>query len=99
MTQNKVTVSRVVPSANIASPRLRIRPVTAEAAPSPPADRPSKRRRVPFKKADLARAVSAVAKAGFVAGSVEVATDGTIRIYAAGAEPTASLFDQWADKL
>ncbi|KUR76970.1 hypothetical protein AQZ50_12190 [Novosphingobium sp. Fuku2-ISO-50] len=60
---------------------------------------PRRQRRAPFKKADLARAISAAAKAGFVTSSIEVARDGTIRIFTAGAEQPASLFDQWKDKL
>lgn len=99
MSQNKVIASQVVSTTNVISPRARIRPVAAETAKPSPTIQPRKSRRLPFKKADVARAVSAVAKAGFVAGSIEVTQDGTIRIYAAGAEPTDSLFDQWADKL
>ncbi len=81
----------------VQSPRARIRPIAA--TPEPVAPRARKRRPVPFKKADLARALTAAAKAGFMAGSIEVAKDGTIRIFAAGKEPNVGLFDQWADKL
>lgn len=99
MTQINSTISRIAPSTSVASPRARIRPVAAEAAKPALVGRSPMRRSAPFKKADMARALSAAAKAGIVVGSVEVTKDGTIRIYAAGAEPTVSLFDQWSDKL
>jgi hypothetical protein len=99
MPQNKVTASQVVTSTNSISPRARIRPVASEPAKPAPPMQPRKSRRLAFKKADVTRAVLAVAKAGIVPGSIELTTDGTIRIYVAGAEPTDSLFDQWADKL
>jgi hypothetical protein len=99
MTQIDTTVSSSAPSKRVVSPRARIRPVAAEPAKPAPAERPRKRRSALVKKTDVARVVSAVARAGFVAGSIEVTKDGTIRIYAVGAEPTVSLFDQWADKL
>jgi hypothetical protein len=99
MSQFKPTQSPAAPPPSVASPRARVRPIAAEPAKPAAVERPRKRRSALFKKADVARAVAAVAKAGFVAGSVEVTKDGTIRIYAAGAEPAVSLFDQWADKL
>jgi hypothetical protein len=79
------------------NPPARIRRVASEPAPSAP--QPRRQRRAAFKKADLARAISAAAKAGLVTSSFEVTRDGTIRIFTAGAEQPASLFDQWADKL
>lgn len=89
--QNDVTSTKRI------NPPARIRRVASETAPSP--HLPRRQRRAPFKKADLARAISAAAKAGFVTSSIEVGRDGTIRIFAAGAEQPASLFDQWSDKL
>jgi len=86
-------------SERVASPRARIRPVASAPAKPAPSVRPRQRRSAAFKKSDVARAISAATQAGFVAGSIEVTKDGTIRIYAVGAEPTVSLFDQWADKL
>jgi hypothetical protein len=56
-------------------------------------------RRVSFRKADIARAISAAAKAGLVATSVEVTPEGLIRILSAGATTTGDLFDQWSDRL
>ena len=99
MKQIDTTVSTSALSERVASPRARIRPIAAQSAKPAPMERPRKRRSALFNKADVARAVSGAAKAGFVAGSIEVTRDGTIRIYAAGAEPAVSLFDQWADKL
>lgn len=52
-----------------------------------------------FRKADIARAISAATKAGLVAGSVEVTPEGVIRIVAVGAERSSDMFDQWSDKL
>lgn len=94
-------MSQITPirSANVRTPQARIRPVSTPPAPPPPSEKPKRRRKTAFRKSDVARAISAVTKAGIVAGRVEVTQDGTIRIYAAGAEPTESLFDQWADKL
>ena len=99
MTQIKAPTLRLNSPAKVVSPRARIRPLAAEPAKPSLPERPRNRRNASFKKADVARAISAAAKAGFVAGSVEVTRDGTIRIYASGAEPKVSLFDQWADKL
>ncbi len=99
MSQIKSVASHSAIPARIASPRARIRPIVSEPAKAALAEPPRKRRSASFKKADVARAISAVTKAGFVAGSVEVTKDGTIRIYTVGAEPNVSLFDQWADKL
>jgi hypothetical protein len=99
MTQHNSTASRVTPKAIAVSPRPRIRPIITEPAQPTPAIKAGKSRSATFKKADVARAISTAAKAGFVAGSIEVTKDGTIRIYASGAEPTDSLFDQWADRL
>lgn len=94
-------MSQITPirSANVRTPQARIRPVsTPSVSPTPP-EQPKRRRKTAFRKSDVARAISAVTKAGLVAGRVEVTQDGTIRIYAAGAEPADNLFDQWADKL
>ena len=81
----------------VVNPRPRIRPVQPAIKVSPVAKR--RVRRVAFKQADIARALAAVTKGGLIPGSVEVTPDGTIRIYSAGAEPAASLFDKWSDKL
>jgi len=99
MKQIDTTISSSALSGRVASPRARIRPIAAEPAKPAPVERPRRKRSAAIKKADVARVISAATKAGFVAGSIEVTKDGTIRIYAAGAEPTVSLFDQWADKL
>lgn len=99
MSQIKSVASHSVTPASVPSPRARIRPIVSEPAKAALGEPPRKRRSAVFKKTDVARVISAATNAGFVAGSVEVTKDGTIRLYAAGAEPTVSLFDQWADKL
>jgi len=79
-------------------PRVRRRIVPVQARPDQPApDR--RRRKSTFKKADVARAISAVTKGGLVPASVEIGPDGNIRIYTVGAEPVETLFDQWANRL
>lgn len=94
-------MSHITParSADVRTPPARIRPVSSPPAPTASPEQPKRRRKTAFRKSDVARAISAVTKAGLIAGRVEVTQDGTIRIYAAGAEPADSLFDQWADKL
>lgn len=76
--------------------RRRIVPVKVSAEPAA-MDR--RRRRSSFKKADVTRAISAVTKGGLIPGSVEIAPDGNIRIYAVGEEPVDTLFDKWSDRL
>lgn len=76
--------------------RPRIVPVRAKDMRTSPAKRG---RSASFKKADFVRAVAAAARAGINVASVEVAPNGSIRIYAAGQEPSKTLFDQWSDKL
>lgn len=79
-------------------PRRRFRIVPVK--PTDGRELPHKRGRgASFKKADVVRAIAAAARAGINVGSVEVATNGSIRIYVSGQEAPATLFDQWRDKL
>jgi len=58
------------------------------------------RRPSTFRQTDVARAVKAAQTAGLTVGTVEVTSDGTIRVIAANAHDLtpANSFDQWRSK-
>jgi len=58
------------------------------------------RRPSTFRQTDVARAVKAAQTAGLTVGTVEVTSDGTIRVIAASASELtpANSFDQWKSK-
>jgi hypothetical protein len=64
------------------------------------APQPIAKRRVPFREADIARAIRGVKRAGLVAQSVKILPDGSILVSTGQGEATpdnaASAFDQWA---
>ena len=79
------------------NPPRRIR--RKQVAPIAPSEGRRSRRQNAFRKVDVERALSAAAKAGFVAGGLEVAPDGTIRILVAKDNGSSTLFEQWQDRL
>jgi hypothetical protein len=58
------------------------------------------RRPSTFRQTDVARAVKAAQAAGLTVGTVEVTSDGTIKVITATAPelPPANSFDQWRAK-
>ena len=85
-------------STGLVNPPLRKRQIVPAPKVVPSAGR-LRKRRVNFRKADVARAISAAAKVGLVATSVEISPDGLIRIISASGKPSGDLFDEWSDRL
>jgi len=59
------------------------------------------RRPLPFRQADVERAVKAALSAGLVVGTVEVTQSGTIRVITSGGEGESAPqlpFDEWKEK-
>lgn len=101
----KFTLSKPVNEAiNPPRRRPRIQPVVPFKPPNEQSGSTSRRRTSPFRKVDIARAISAAQKGGATVSELEIKPDGAIRLtFAIGAhsleERKATPYEEWAEKL